>query len=105
MKDTRTYWLSFADPSTGRNLGVVIVTLTAEDAATALEAAPDMFDKTNGPWIVAAAQKAWLLGCNPGGEVVAYRVSDDAVLPHDRLLQRAEILALDIGESTLEAGR
>jgi hypothetical protein len=48
----QTYWLSFADPKSGENLGVAIV-----DADTADH----------------AISEAWRRGINPGGEVYQAR--------------------------------
>ncbi len=59
---TKTFWLSFADPTKPRgqqHLGVAIV--EASSAGGALT-------------------KAWEMGCNPGGEVMIDDVTDDASL-------------------------
>jgi hypothetical protein len=73
----RTFWLSFRDPDQNRNLGVIILDLTAEEIGDEIEA-------------VAAAQKAHNLGINPGGEVLCMEVGHVGYTDSDknRLLNR-----------------
>ncbi len=73
------YWLSFADPDLPKGsqfLGVVI---------------------TNAVGVAHAMQKCWDLGCNPGGQVMAYP-TDAAKIPKecfDRLLSKQELIDYD----------
>jgi hypothetical protein len=91
--ETRTYWLSFAAEDTGFR-GACVVDVTQEDADIELEETPWMYDKVNGPWLAAAARKAWLVGANPGGAIASLRLpaSEKASeLPRNRLMSREEI--------------
>lgn len=69
----KLWWLSFASET--ENLGVVI---------------------TEAVDIVNAVRKCWLLGINPGGQVMSLEIlpdSDEAKMPRDRLLSEKEIRA------------
>lgn len=105
VAETRTYWLSFADTEDGHNLGVIITTINKEDADAALLKFPTMFDKNEGPWVVAAVMKSHRLKICPGGEVAAYRLGPakefEQVKPYytlDKLLSKT-----DIDNATLRA--
>jgi hypothetical protein len=72
----RWWWLSFIDRESETNLGVAIV---------------------RGGGIMEAAQNAFTIGCNPGGEVGAWPLSDEMMEEVDeqhrnRLLSEAELL-------------
>lgn len=103
---TQTWWLSFCDserPTGEQFLGVAIVDVTAAEAARA-KALIDMQFPQHQPgaeWIAAATQKAWAMGCNPGGEVGSARIDDaptfaemNASCPRNRLLSKAELTVL-----------
>lgn len=96
--EIRTYWMSFASPADGKNLGVIITSVSKEEADAALSLHPKMYDRAEGPWVVAAVRKAHKLGINPGGEVAAYRldhVKDFRTVkpfyPEDKLLSKKDI--------------
>lgn len=58
--ERRTYWLSFCDgdrPEGQQFLGACVVDVTATEAAAALALKPDMYNKVDGPWLLAAARK------------------------------------------------
>lgn len=99
--ETRTYWLSFCDDDRPRGdqfLGVVVVDVTADDAAIALAMHPSMHDQENGPWVVAASLAAWHAKVNPGGSVASVRIDGDARsagYPRLTLLSRADVAALE----------
>ncbi len=73
------YWLSFCDPDLpegSRVLGVAIVVARG---------------------VVSASERAWELGCNPGGEVLSMELPDELPIEPtdiDRLLSVAESRAL-----------
>jgi len=109
---TRTYWLSFLDetrPPGQRHLGVCIVDVLEGDAEIArgllsdLRARHDMPDPDNdAEWLLAATRLAHASGCNPGGQVAGYDITgrpEAATAPRDRLLQRAELVALGLAGS------
>lgn len=96
-KETRTYWLSFADSKDGSNLGVIITTVSKEDADVTLMKFPTMHDKVEGPWVVAAIMKAHRLKICPGGECAAYKLDTEdfgkwqKFYSLDKLLSRTDI--------------
>jgi len=94
----RTMWLSFADPDTGKNRGVAIVDVTDEEIASAkvwlIATHPN--HQPGAEVIKAAITKAWDTGCNPGGEVASSEISPDVEAPRNRLMQRDELLALNL---------
>ena len=104
----KTFWMSFADgdkPKGQQNLGICIIDVTEAEAAEErawLESSAfkHTYNKELGPWIGAAARKAHRLGCNPGGEVASFDLSDhedqDWVqsLPRNQLFTGAEAEAL-----------
>jgi hypothetical protein len=49
-----TFWLSFADEETGRNLGVCVIDVSAEIAAQSVATAQQMNRDPAGAWTVAA---------------------------------------------------
>jgi hypothetical protein len=101
----QTWWLSFVDPERPageRFLGVCLVDIDAADAAYALAVLrAGRFRHTfrlGAEWLMAATRKAHLLGCNPGGQVQAYRVDVNgvdveklALAPRNRLMSAAEL--------------
>lgn len=92
----RTYWLSFA--SEQGFLGACVVDVTEEQAAQVLKDVPEIYDKEEGPWVVAAARVAHREGCNPGGEVAAWRFDDVKTgvdYPKNVLMSRADIERLE----------
>ena len=101
---TRRYWLSFCDPDlpTGRQfLGVTVVEVTDEEAEEVKPEIDALFPRhqPDAEWIAAAARKAWLMGCNPGGEVGTVEITDEATtadLPLYRLLQKDELTRLGV---------
>jgi hypothetical protein len=103
VSECRTLWLSFVDPAlpTGEQfLGVVVVDVTAEDAAEAQALKPDM-EPTRGPWIAAAIRAAWRAHANPGGEVQSMDVTDGpadllAKIPRLTRLSKADLDQLGV---------
>jgi hypothetical protein len=101
----RTYWLSFVDdqrPPGQRFLGACIVQVSDADEAACRTRWPNMHDPIEGPWIAAATRKAWQLGCNPGGQVAAMHLHDDArnarnlpLYPLGVLMSKQEIERID----------
>ncbi|MGH7295828.1 MAG: hypothetical protein ACRELB_12875, partial [Polyangiaceae bacterium] len=76
---TTWWWLSFCDLTSNTFVGVCIV-----------EGAPE------GGCMCAAVQRAWCLGCNPGGEVLGRPLSADRMRLLDprwrnRLLSSADV--------------
>jgi hypothetical protein len=104
MSQTRTFWLSFCDPDRleGQQfLGVAVVEVsTAEaDAASTEVRARFPHAKPGAEWIAAATRKAWVLGCNPGGEIMFADITDAVhgrEVPRHRLLSRHEVTALGL---------
>lgn len=97
----KTFWLSFVDaaqPPGQRFRGVAIVDVSDGEAAEARDmvaaAFPDAQDGSE--WIAAASRKAWLVGCNPGGEVLSIELppGHHESLPRHRLLSRDELNTL-----------
>ena len=100
--------MSFADPDKPKgeqNLGVCVVDVTeaeAEEERFWLESSSfqHTYNKEQGPWVGAAARKAHRMGCNPGGEVMNFDITDHedkewlASLPRNRLLTTREAEAL-----------
>lgn len=77
------FWLSFADPQTGDNIGVNVVD------------APDF---------MSAVHKSHELGINPGGEVLGSQI-DPAIVPDaytNRLLSKDECAEFTETRSTRE---
>ena len=86
-EESRLYWLSFADdrrPPGKRSLGVSIVRVSGAEANDEI---PELVlfypnhDPIHGPWVAAAARKAWALKINPGGEVLTQRLDDQPNMP------------------------
>lgn len=70
----KPYWLSFSDERGFLGVAVVYVSeRDAEEAATRLPATA----KPEARWAVAAAGIAHRLGCNPGGEVVGFQLTQE----------------------------
>jgi hypothetical protein len=102
---TRTFWLSFSDPDRPagqRFLGVAVIDVTTEEAATA-EVVLRMrhpHAKEGAEWVWVAQQKAWQLGINPGGEIGVTELPRTdprvAAIPRDRLMQKPELEALGV---------
>jgi predicted RecA/RadA family phage recombinase len=97
---TRTFWLSFVDPESGKNLGVAIVDVTEADVTVLLaEGFHTRFPKAKpgAEWIAAATRVAWAHNCNPGGQVGSAELTGDAALlahaPRNRLMDRPELEA------------
>jgi len=85
------FWLSFADPQTGAFLGVAIVQVDEDDAQAARDRLPPA-SKPGAEWLIAAAQLAWDMGCNPGGEVLGAPLPFvPPGLPLNRLLTREQV--------------
>lgn len=102
---TRTYWMSFVDgdrPEGQRSLGVCLVDVTTEEADALL---PDLDAQypQHGPeahWIAAAARKAWIFACNPGGQVAFCDITNApahalAAYERGRLYTRKEVDAIE----------
>jgi|SRR5580765_458732 len=106
----RRFWLSFVDqdrPEGQRFLGVCIVEVTDEDAAEAKAIIDAKFPRhaEGAEWIAAATRKAWLMGCNPGGEIATADITDarppeGVDLPLHRLLQKPEMERLGLQPSS-----
>jgi hypothetical protein len=92
---TRTFWLSFADPAAGGFLGVCVIDVTDLDAehirAPLLRRHPHA--PPDSEWLGAAVQKAWDLGCNPGGAIQGFDITPahDIMLPRGQLLTEEEL--------------
>ena len=89
-------WLSFVDDEAEpRNVGCCVVEISeAEiDAARLRVFAEFPHAKPGAEAIAAAVSKAWQLGCNPGGEVMAVQIPDDTAVPIGRLMDMAELKA------------
>jgi hypothetical protein len=95
MDTRRTFWLSFVDEGSHQFLGVSIVQV---DEADAEEAREDLLPQSQpgAEWLLAATQQAYLMGCNPGGQVMSAEVPPEhvAALPLNRLLTKAEAIDL-----------
>jgi hypothetical protein len=96
----KTYWLSFVDgarPLGQQFLGVAIVQVRKADAVAARAHLPPQA-KPGSEWVAAAIRRAWLLGCNPGGEMAVTELPAEALPPPEwmhRLLSRGEIAELE----------
>jgi hypothetical protein len=103
-----TWWISFADaarPEGKRHLGCCIVEI---DEADLVEARADIalrFPRASpgAEFVAAACRKAHLKGCNPGGDVQAYDITnfdDPATLALERhkLFSRSELIAAGVVE-------
>src|SRR5262245_45090405 len=102
-------WLSFADserPDGEQFLGAVIVEIEddeVEEAKADVEARAAQRKVKPLPgaeYMAAACRKAWLMGCNPGGECAGkllppLSAAQREMLPLYRLLSKADIAALD----------
>lgn len=75
MSNARAYWLSFADAERG-SLGACLVEVTEQEMQRARSLVPDMYDNNEGPWVLAATQKAYVRDCNPGGKCAAMRIDN-----------------------------
>ena len=99
----KTIWMSFIDTEReagNRFLGVNIVDITEAEAEFQLAIFPEMYDKIGGPVVCAAAAKAYSLGINPGGEVMAMEMSPGMVPEElkNRLLSQADLEASGLVE-------
>lgn len=95
----RTFWLSFADDETGKNLGVSVVDL---DEAAIEIARIELFEirreefphaRKGAEVIMAATRAAREHGCNPGGQVICCEVTTAPFvgqLPRNRFLTTEE---------------
>ena len=94
IPSSKFFWLSFADDA--GNLGCCIVAVTEEEADAALEQITQAFPHAapGAEWIAAAAAKAWEMGCNPGGEMLATPIPDTRNFPLYRLMSKAEAKTL-----------
>jgi hypothetical protein len=97
----KTFWLSFVDASQppGQQFrGVAIVDVSDADAALADREVRAKFPhaKDGAEWIAAASRKAWLMGCNPGGEMMSIELPPGTHenLPRHRILSRDELNTL-----------
>jgi hypothetical protein len=90
---SKTFWLSFADEGTGRNLGVCVVDVSADIAAQSLETAKQTNRDPAGAWIVADIGLSVFYNCNPGGTVQAIEVDPARLpgIPRNRLIQEDEL--------------
>ena len=83
----KTYWMSFADATTGENLGVCVVEVTVEQAAEAVAIVkrinPEGTCERGEEWSVAAVGQSLRMKCNPGGGMQLTEVLDPLVLPVD----------------------
>jgi hypothetical protein len=81
----KTYWMAFAEATTGKNLGVCVVEVTAEQAAEAVALVKRINPKGKcehgEEWTVAAVGQSLRLKCNPGGGMQLTEVLDPSVLP------------------------
>ena len=98
-----TMWLSFVDPDKPKGerfLGVSIVDVSEEEVKEAFEEHPEAHDREKAALIIAATQKAYAHGCNPGGEVLGHACpTEKAKIPEElkyRLLSAAELEAADL---------
>jgi len=78
----KTFWLSFVGDK--GNLGCAIIDVTDEEASAEKMSLDSLFPQhmEGAEWIAAALTKAHLLGCNPGGEVASWDITDG---PSDRI--------------------
>lgn len=92
----KTFWISFCDSKTGKNIGICVVQVTSAQAEEAIaiheRVNPDRLNPGD-EWTVAAIGKSLLMGCNPGGEVAIREVVDPSVLPVD--LPKNKLLQID----------
>ena len=101
----KIFWLSFCDTAKKKGdqfLGGCVVEVTDEEAREALTELVLRFPdhREGAEWIAAATRKASRTGCNPGGEVAGYDITDGspstlARYQRNRLYSRAEIEAID----------
>jgi hypothetical protein len=93
----KTYWMSFADATTGENLGVCVITVSAEQAAEAVALVkcinPEGRCENGEEWTVAAVGQSLRMECNPGGGMQLTEVLDPSVLPAD--LPRNRLIRLE----------
>jgi hypothetical protein len=69
----------------------------------ALAEHPEMYDKVNGPTVVAAAKIAYAKGCNPGGEIQALEFREPFPDEHKyKLMQKADLIAAGLIEDDRE---
>lgn len=94
----KTLWLSFADgtkPKGSQFLGVAVVEVSDAEATAALVQVRINFPraKPGAEWVAAASRKAWMRGCNPGGQVLSVELSPEHAdgIPRNRLLTREEL--------------
>ena len=91
---SRTFYLSFADDGFR---GACILDISEADADVARRTLPSTA-RHGAEWIAAAITRAWRERCNPGGEVAAWEITDHphaARFPRNRLLSKADLLAID----------
>jgi hypothetical protein len=87
----KTFWLSFCDgarPQGQQFIGVAVVDVTEEEADEAALSMP-----RGDRWVIAACQKAWRDGCNPGGQMLSDGIPD---APRSRLMQMPELKSLGL---------
>lgn len=103
---TKTFWISFCDSDTGKNIGVCVVEVTGEQAEEAIAIHKQVNPQGEHPtdeWMIAAIGQTLLMECNPGGEVAMQEVPDPSVLPPDlprnRLIQEDELKRNGLGLS------
>lgn len=94
----KTFWRSFGEGDTGRNLGICVVDVDEdrlEDALAIVERLnPGARPTDREKWALAAVGQALLLECNPGGHVQAIDVDPTQLptdLPRNRLIQEDEL--------------
>ncbi len=103
----RTVWLSFCDPDRPKGqrfLGVAIVDVTDEEVEGSILYLHLHYPKAQpGAEVIhAAMRKAHETGCNPGGEVNSWELSEgspELSAPRNRLMQQAELEILDLVKS------
>lgn len=107
---TRTFWLSFCDgdrPAGEQFLGVCLVDVDETEALFAhtllryKQKLPNAIARRN-KWLAAAVSKTWRIGCNPGGGIAGFDITDCphpeklAAAPRDILLSRQDLEELDL---------
>lgn len=99
MSEIRTFYLSFCDHERPRGeqfLGACLVDVTEDDARAARTVIALQFPEARdgAEWLAAASRQAWLVGCNPGGQILAADVTDSVEkdrYPRNKLMSRAEL--------------
>lgn len=101
----KTFWLSFCDndkPNGEQFLGACVVDVSEEQANDALTDIDVRFPNhaDGAEWIGAAIKAAWELGCNPGGEMASFEMTDAPAKWHEAykrgvLMSKSEIETID----------